>query len=155
MSAYFLDSSALVKRYRAEVGSTWLKKLVAPPGGHTITLCEITLSEVAAVLAAAHRAPGGISRTERDKAVNLFLSHCDTEYRLLGIERLTIRLAVNLTQSHRLRGCDAIQLAAALSANRDLLAARLPPITFVASDGDLLTAARAEGLATENPEDHV
>jgi hypothetical protein len=61
---------------------------------------------------------------------------------------------VNLTQSYRLRGCDAIQLAAALSANRDLLAAGLPPITFVASDEDLLAAARGEGLATENPERH-
>ncbi len=155
MSAYFLDSSALVKRYRAEVGSAWIKNLVEPSTGHTITICEIALSEVAAVLAAAHRAPGGISRTERDKTVNLFLSHCDTEYRLLGIERLTIRLAVNLPQSHRLRGCDAIQLAVALGANRDLLAARLPSLTFVASDGDLLAAARAEGLATEDPEDHL
>ena len=155
MSAYFLDSSALVKRYRTETGSTWIKRLVEPATGHTITICEITLSEVAAALAAAQRAPGGISRKERDEAVNLFLGHCDTRYGLLGIERATIRLAVNLTQSHKLRGCDAIQLAAALSANGDLLAARLPPITFVASDGDLLAAACAEGLATEDPEDHL
>lgn len=155
MSAYFLDSSALVKRYRTEVGSAWVKRLVEPSAGHTIIICEITLSEVAAALAAAHRAPRGISRTERDEAVNLFLGHCNIRYGLLGIERATIRLAVNLTQLYRLRGCDAIQLAAALSANRDLLAARLAPIVFVASDGDLLAAASAEGLATENPESHV
>ena len=154
MSAYFLDSSALVKRYRTEVGSAWIKRLVEPTAGHTITICEITLSEVAAALAAAHRAPGGISRTEHDQILSLFLGHCATRYGLLGVVRSTIRLAVNLTQSYRLRGCDAIQLAAALNANRDLLAAGLPPLTFVASDEDLLAAARGEGLATENPERH-
>ena len=155
MSTYFLDSSALVKRYRIEAGSAWIKLLVEPTAGHTITICEITLSEVAAAIAAAHRASGGISRTERDDAVSLFLGHCATRYELLGVVRSTIRLAVNLTQSYRLRGCDAIQLAAAFSANRDLLAAGLPPITFVASDEDLLAAARGEGLVTENPERHV
>ena len=154
MSVYFLDSSALVKRYRIEAGSAWIKMLMEPTGGHAITICEITLSEVAAAIAAAHRAPGGISRTERDAAVSLFLGHCATRYGLLGVVRSTIRLAVNLTQSYRLRGCDAIQLAAALNANRDLLAAGLSPLTFVASDEDLLAAARGEGLATENPERH-
>jgi hypothetical protein len=52
---------------------------------------------------------------------------------------------------YRLRGCDAIQLAAALNANRNLLAPGLSPTIFVASDEDLLAAARAEGLATEDP----
>ena len=152
MSAYFLDSSALVKRYRTEAGSVRIKMLVEPTAEHTITICEITLSEVAAALSAAHRAPGGISRIERDEAVSLFLGHCATRYGLLGVVRSTVRLAVNLTQAYRLRGCDAIQLAAALSANRGLLAAGLAPLTFVASDEDLLAAARGEGLATENPE---
>jgi predicted nucleic acid-binding protein len=151
MSAYFLDSSALVKRYRTEPGSVWIKRLLEPGAGHTITICEITLSEVAAALAAAHRAPGGISRIERDEAVNLFLAHCHTRYGLLGIVRSTIRLAVTLTQSYRLRGCDAVQLATALSANRDLRTAGAPPMIFVAADEDLLAAARGEGLATEDP----
>jgi hypothetical protein len=154
MNMYFLDSSAVVKRYRPELGTTWLRSLIDPLTGHAIAMCEITLSEVAAALAAAQRAPNGISLAERDEAVTLFLGHCDTQYRLLGIVRSTIRLAVILTQSHRLRGCDAIQLAAALSANRGLLAAGLAPLTFVASDEDLLAAARGEGLATENPERH-
>jgi uncharacterized protein len=154
MSAYFLDSSALVKRYRTEPGSAWIKRLVEPATGHTITICEITLSEVAAALAATHRAPGGISRKERDEAVNLFLGHCDTRYALLGIARATVRLAVNLTQSYRLRGCDAIQLAAALNANRDLLAAGLSPVKLIAADDDLLAAAQDEGLATDNPNLH-
>jgi predicted nucleic acid-binding protein len=76
-------------------------------------------------------------------------------YKLLGIMRSTIRLAVTLTQSYRLRGCDAIQLATALNANRDFQTTGFPTLTFVASDEDLLAAARAERLVTENPNTHA
>lgn len=58
------------------------------------------------------------------------------------------------TQNHRLRGYDAIHLATALTVNAALTAANLPPLIFVAADDDLLAAARAEGLATENPNYH-
>ena len=44
MSAYFLDSSALVKRYRTEAGSVRIKMLVETVAEHTITICEITSS---------------------------------------------------------------------------------------------------------------
>jgi len=50
-----------------------------------------------------------------------------------------------------LRGCDAIHLAAAVAVNWELLSKQLPPLTFVAADEDLLKAAEAEGLPTENP----
>lgn len=56
-----------------------------------------------------------------------------------------------LTQRHRLRGYDAVQLAAALLANQPLIAAGLPALTFIAADEDLIAAARAEGLPAENP----
>jgi len=56
------------------------------------------------------------------------------------------------TQRQKLRGCDALHLATALAANEALLAGGLPPLIFVAADNDLLIVARAEGLATENPD---
>lgn len=119
--------------------------------GHTIIVAEITQVEVAAALAARHRAPGGITRTERDDAVDLLHSHCDTQYRLTPLSPTTIDQAVNLTQNYRLRGYDAVQLATALLVNDALFAAGLTALTFVAADNDLLAAARGEGLATDNP----
>jgi len=59
-----------------------------------------------------------------------------------------------LTRHHRLRGYDAIHLTAALTVSDRLYTWELRPLTFVAADNDLLKAARAEGLATENPNDH-
>lgn len=48
---------------------------------------------------------------------------------------------------------DAVHLACALALNEPLVDSGQPPLIFVAADEDLLAAA-AEGLATDNPNDH-
>ncbi len=120
MSPYYLDASAIVKRYSPEIGTAWVKALTDPGAGHTIVLGEITLAEVAAAIAAKHRAPDGITVEERNNAVALFLSHCMIDYELVAINRSIIDRAVNLTLNHKLRGYDAVQLATALVANAAL-----------------------------------
>jgi hypothetical protein len=154
VSDYFFDSSALAKRYLSESGTTWVRGLLNSAAGNTIWVAEITQVEVAAALAARHRAPGGITRPERDRAVRLLRRHALLEYRLVAITPAILNQALDLTQRHRLRGYDAVQLATALAANVALLAAGLPGLTFVAADGDLLAAARAEGLAADDPHLH-
>lgn len=154
MSHFYFDSSALIKRYLTETGSGRVLALADQSAGHTFIVAEITRVEVAAAFAAHHRAPGGISRRERDDALSLLLRHCDSEYHLAPLTPAIISRAVTLTQNHRLRGYDAVQLATALSTNEALLAAGLSGLTFVAADNDLLAAAQAEGLPTENPNDY-
>ena len=51
MSSFYLDSSALAKRYLVETGTPWVLALTDPPAGHAIFLAEITWVEVAAALA--------------------------------------------------------------------------------------------------------
>jgi hypothetical protein len=155
VSDFFLDTSAIVKRYSPEAGSGWIKAITDTIAGHDITLAEITLAEVAAAFAAKARAPGGITIEERDQALADFLRDCDEHYDLLSISREVIDLAVSLTQRHKLRGYDAVQLAGALIVNTELLAEGLPSLTFVSADEDLLDAADAEGLPTENPNLYV
>jgi predicted nucleic acid-binding protein len=155
MSDFFLDTSAIVKRYSPETGSGWIKAITNTIAGHDITLAEITLAEVAAAVAAKARAPGGITIEERDQALADFLRDCDEHYDLLSISREVIDLAVSLTQRHKLRGYDAVQLAGALIVNTELLAEGLPSLTFVSADEDLVEAAEAEGLLTENPNLYV
>ena len=62
--------------------------------------------------------------------------------------------AIQLTRRQKLRGYDAIHLACALALNKPLVDDGLPSLTFIAADDNLLAAACAEGLATENPNDH-
>ncbi|MDZ4719332.1 MAG: type II toxin-antitoxin system VapC family toxin [Roseiflexaceae bacterium] len=149
MSFFYLDSSALAKRYLLEAGTLWVRSVVDPAASNVIIVAEITRVEVAAALAARHRATGGTTRRERDDAIELLLQHCDVEYQIIAVDLNVVSRAVTLTQAHRLRGYDAVQLAAALTA-----AAILPGLVFIAADDDLLAAARAEGLATENPNQH-
>jgi predicted nucleic acid-binding protein len=154
MSLLFFDSSALVKRYLTEIGSAWVGAQTDPAAGNTIIVAEITRVEVAAAFAARHRATGGITRTERDRLFKLLAQHVVVEYRAIPISVAVADHAMQLTQQHRLRGYDAVQLATALDTHTTALAAGLPALTFVAADDDLLTAARAEGLAAENPNLH-
>ncbi len=154
MSSFFLDSSVLVKRYLTETGSFWVQGIAASAAGNTIAVAEITRVEAAAAIAARHRALGGISRQERDGFVALLLKHFDREYQIVALTPEIIGRAVILTQNHRLRGYDAVQLAAALVAHQTLLQAGLPELTFVAADRDLISAARQEGVQVENPNDH-
>lgn len=153
MSHFYLDSSALAKRYLSEVGTAWAAALTDPAAGNTIVLAEITQVEVSAALAARHRA-GDISREERDVAVDLLARHCDAEYQLTAISRAILDRAVDLTQRHRLRGYDAVQLATALVAGEALRAAGQPSLIFVAADSDLVAAARLEGLDADDPNLH-
>ncbi len=155
MTTYYCDTSALVKRYTEEPGSGWVRHIADSSAQHTVLISEITVAEVAAVLAAKHRAPKGITSDERDQLLSRFLEDCTEHFVLLQVDRAVIDRAVELTQRHRLRGYDAVQLATALVTQDTLLAQNLPPLTFVASDGDLLAAASNETPAVENPLDHV
>lgn len=156
MSDYYLDSSALVKRYVDEPGSIWVRQITDLLSENTILLAEISLAEVAAVLAAKSRAPGGITQEQRDQALSFFLRDCDEYFiLLLSVDRLVIDRAVELTQTYRLRGYDAVQLATALVNTQELTTDNLPVPTFVTSDADLLTAAEAENLPIDNPLHHT
>lgn len=153
MSYLFLDSSALVKRYLTETGTSWVRALADPSTGNTIVVAGITRVEVAA-LVGRHRAPDGISLEERDEAVDLLLEHFETEYWIAPLNPAIIGKAVALTQNHRLRGYDAVQLATALAVNDSLTEADLPNLTFVAADEDLVAAAGSEDLPADDPNRH-
>lgn len=154
MSVYYIDSSALVKRYVTETGASWVQALADPVAGNVLVSATITRIEVAAALASRHRAPGGLSRAERDSAVALLEQHCVMEYILIPVDTPVLDRALTLMQRHRLRAYDAVQLAAALLSNDTYMAAGLSALVFVSADHDLLSAAQAEGLATESPHTH-
>jgi hypothetical protein len=157
MAFYYFDASALVKYYVTEPGSTWVRQLIEerdPETGqtrHVILVAEITRVEVAAGLAVIERV-GRIRRSERDREYRRFTSQLAHRYAIIPLTTGDLETAAELTQHHPLKAYDAIQLAVALR-SRQVLATH--QFTFVSSDNTLLTAARAEGLSTDNPFDHV
>jgi uncharacterized protein len=153
MTHYFLDSSALSKRYVAEVGTNWIRAITTPGAGNSIIIAQITPIEV--VSAAMRRLREGTITVRTARAVRLLLDrHARREYRVVGLTAPIVQRAEDLLEHHPLRAYDSIQLASALESNHRLLAAGLSPLTFVAADTRLLTAAAVEGLATDNPQMH-
>jgi hypothetical protein len=150
---FYLDASALVKRYTVEVGSGWIVGLCHPSTGHPIATARITKAEAAAAFASKCRG-GGLSPTHYTQALQDLEHDFKHEYSVVEIDQALVDLAVSLTQRHKLRGYDAVQLASALTLNGLLAQSQMSPLTFVAADNDLLQAAQGEGLATDNPNRH-
>ena len=151
MSNYYLDSSALLKRYLKESGTEWVKEITSDRNLHSIVTSHLTLAEVAAVFASKSRAPGGISQRFRQRILSNFLEDCDELFVLIPVHRFIINRAIALSQQYRLRGYDSVQLATALTAQQFLPSDGASELIFVAGDKDLLAAAQSEGLRTINP----
>lgn len=152
-STFYLDTSALVKRYMAEQGTEWVEALCEDEENNAIAIAHIGLVEVAAAFAAKRRGHF-ITSQEHQQALNDLISDARYRYQLVSTHPDIIDSAIQLTGRRKLRGYDAVHLACALALNKPLIEHEMPPLVFVSADIDLLDAARAENLPTENPNDY-
>ena len=158
MSVLYFDSSTVVKIYIPETGSPWVRSLVeaVTPDGeweNEIAFAKIGIVEVAAAIARRRRMKDITAEQQKTLIAN-FLSECVERFREFDVDDRVVKIAVDLTQRHPLRGYDAVHLAVALILNRALIEDKLPPLTFISADGVLCAAAQEEGLLAENPNDH-
>ena len=153
MAAYFLDSSALVKRYAAETGSAWVENLTDPRSGNRIYVAAITHVEVIAAIA---RKRKGLllSATDAAAAIGRFENDLQTDLRVFDLTPNVITMAARLAEKHALRGYDAVQLAVALEINAARTARRLTGLMLISSDVELNTAAQSEQVLTDDPNSH-
>lgn len=154
MTTYYLDSSALSKRYVEETGTPWLRGILASAAGNAVVTARITMVELHSALARRLR-EGSVDMQACFIAVQAFNQHCAAEYRFVELDPAVVELARDLLDRHPLRAYDAVQLASALRASRALEAAHLPPLQFLTADDRLIAAAVREGLATDNPNSHL
>ena len=153
MAAYFLDSSALVKRYVTETGTPWVIGLLDPAARKRLYIARITGAEVTAALTRRERG-GHLSATDAAAAIALFRRDYANRLRQVEITAALMTIAMTMARAHGLRGYDAVQLAAALYANGRRVARKLAPLVFVTADTSLLAAGATEGLTTEDPNTH-
>lgn len=152
MATYFLDTSALVKRYVAEIGHDWVSGLFQPEAGNSLIISQATLAETVAAFCAKARA-ADISETERDRIIALFRREVRRFCRLEHVTTAIYTYAGDLCRQHRLRAYDAVQLACAITARDKLATLSVAPV-FVTADTQLLDVARLEGLLTDDPNIH-
>jgi hypothetical protein len=154
VTVYYADSSALVKRYVNEIGSAWVQAICEPAANHIIALAHIGLAEIAAALGVKYR-QNVLTTDVRDGLLRDLQRDGRDQYWLVDVDQNMVTDAIGLTRRQKLRGYDAVHLACALFLEHTLLRQGLPGLTLVSADQDLLTAAQAEGLLTDNPNLHV
>jgi uncharacterized protein len=148
VAAYFLDTSAVVKRYVQETGTSWIRNLAAPTNGHFLYEARIADVEVAAALAR-RRQQASLRPAEAAAGLSQFRRDLAQDYRVMEISVSLLQRAARIADMHVLRAYDAVQLAAFLEV-RSLV----PSLVLVSADADLNTVAMAEGLPVENPNLH-
>jgi len=153
MAIYYHDTSAVVKRYRTEVGTAVINRLMGEPDAiHFIS--GLGPVEFKSALAK-HVRMGDITKVEAQQLDQRF--RFDVANGQLRVLRLLVRhlktagrLIDQYAPTHSLRTLDAIQLAVALDLHQHH---RLD--FFVCADTALCAIAIAEGLAVINPVTHT
>jgi predicted nucleic acid-binding protein len=150
MTTYYLDTSALVKRYIDEAGSDWVRTTLSQSPLPSVILVNLAIVEMTSALARRRR-EGLLTPAEYAQIQDAFRSDCLNEYRIVAAVDGIIGEANRLLERHPLRAYDAVHLATAIVANRHLLADGLAPLVFLSADDCLNDAASAEEIAVHNP----
>jgi predicted nucleic acid-binding protein len=153
VAAYYLDTSALVKRYVRELGSGWVVSLMAGrprPDHYTVRLAG---PEAIAAFTRKVRT-GELTADDAGRARRAFRRHWQRRLLIVEVAEATAERAMNLAERHGLRGYDAVHLAAALVVADARQPLGLPTFTFVSADAGQRQAASAEGLQVEDPNAH-
>ena len=145
MTNFYLDTSALVKLYVYESGTSQMLEL-ASKADNQLTLSTLTQIEFHSAVRSRQRA-GDMDDSVSESMLDRFDNDLDNRFNRQAVNGYVIDLAAGLVEQYPLRAYDALQLAACLIFRT---AAPEEPV-FVCADKELLAAAESEGLTTIDP----
>ncbi len=153
VNAYFLDSSALVKRYVPETGSAWVQAIADAATGNLLIIARITWVEVLSALARRQR-EASLSATDVNLIIQKFRFDLNNQYQVVELDRALVEAAGQLVNQYPLRAYDAIQLASMLRIQPAFATATSTSLVFLSADDRLLIIAQTAGLQTDNPNNY-
>jgi len=153
MAAYYFDSSALVKYYAQEIGTSWMRSLVDAQPSNEIFTALVTGAEIVAAIKRRERM-NLITASDAGAALAVFKNQFRSRFKAFRTSDTVVDRAMNLAETHKLRGYDAIQLSSALLIEERMTSQGVGPLTLISADGELNQAAQAEGLLTDDPNLH-
>jgi uncharacterized protein len=101
MPIYFIDSSALVKRYRNEPGSNRVSALMK--AADRLLISRLTIVEVSSALVRRARRSNS-SAEDLDAALAIFDAHLEESFELVELDVPVMEDAVLVSRKHGLRG---------------------------------------------------
>ena len=153
MTAYFLDSSALVKRYISETGSAWIQLLTDSQTGNLLFITRITWVEVISAFARRQR-EGSLTSADVALVIQTFRSDLNTQYQVIELDAKLAVSAGQLVNQYPLRAYDAVQLASVLRIQPAFTTTQSTSLIFLTADNRNSAIAGALGLLTDNPNHH-
>jgi len=153
MAVYYLDTSALVKRYAQERGTAWILSLTDMTAENDLYTVRVTGPEMIAALFRKART-GEISPAEAKRSAEHFRADWRRQYQIVEVTAPVADKAMELAQRHSLRAYDAVHLASAVALQQMREAMELPSLIFVSADAPQREAAAVEGFPVEDPNEH-
>lgn len=142
----FVETSALIKLFIEEVGSQQMTDFLATSDDSQLIVAAIAHTESRSAICKLRRR-GKLTEEQAASA----MSELAAQILRLTVQpatSATFAIANDLVDRHDLRALDAVQLASAISARSDFKSSGM---RFIASDRDLLSAARSEGFIIWDP----
>lgn len=151
-NSFYLDASALAKRYVLEIGTAQVNTIFDTVPRNRLRVLNVGIGEVVSVLVRKHNT-GTISQVDFHQALLEFDAEIVRSSDIAKVS-VTSRLVIGslpLIVAHSINSTDALILKSTLSIARRLRVTG-DDLVLTASDQRLLRAAAAEGLTTFNPE---
>jgi len=146
MAVFFLETSALLKRYKEETGSDLVRLLFSlQQQGDLLVASYFALIETESALTRGFK-----GRLFDEETFRLSIRRLTGDFRILFIQPVplsTLRICSRLVRNHALKAADALHLATAIELT-ERSGAR--PI-FASSDEELVRAATQETFQVVNP----
>ncbi len=150
MNAFYLDTSALVKRYVREPGSSFIIPITDNRRSNLCWTSSLACVEVVAALSRRVN-NGSLTPAQMWCAEQEFRKDAVRLYHVVDITPNVLAGAMDLAKSHSLRAFDAVHLATAVDNKHRRRTRNLSLLTFLSADQKLNQAALAEGLLLDDP----
>ena len=142
-----MDSSAVVKLYVEENGTSTVRAILTRRGGSLFASEFVALEVLTAIRVALRKESAAVYAT----AMAQFRIDFPGLYNLVDVDADTRRLACDLTTRHRTTGARSMDLLHLATAIRLQSKHRTRDVTMVTSDHDLADLAQRSGLRTFDP----
>ena len=146
LALYYLETSALVKLYVHEEGTSQLLRLTYDPASQ-FAILSLAQVELRAAIRRRQRM-GEIPQPAADVLLESFRQHSEQTFLVQPFSESLLDVAFALLDAYALRGYDSMQLAGYLML-RSVSGADQP--VFVCADKSLLSAAASEGCRVLDP----
>lgn len=152
MPAYYIESSAWLKRYKSEIGSEVVNELLAGRTADEIFVTShLSVLEVSAVAARLLKGRA-ITPSQYERMVGTFAQDLSTHgVVILPLYHTLVQESIDLLPQYPLRTADALQFATALRASRAVAVAD-QPFHVVRADKEIVAACMGHDIPHLDPE---